>query len=85
MAHPLDGVRPKHALCASCGYVFGGVAIKGGVIICPECGKATSFDLKDHAGEVERLRARIRMRRTAYLIVFGLFLIVVSVVMGLRN
>lgn len=70
--HPLDGVRPKHAICASCRYEFGGVAIKGGVIVCPECGKATPFDFASHATEIERLRARIRVRRIVALLVTAL-------------
>jgi len=39
----LEGVIPKHAVCAHCGYQFGGAAIIDGRIRCPECGKLTDF------------------------------------------
>lgn len=39
----LEGVIPKHAVCAHCGYQFGGAAIVDGRIRCPECGKLTDF------------------------------------------
>jgi hypothetical protein len=43
--HPLDGVRPRNAVCTSCGYHIGGVPIEDGQLICPECGKPVVFVL----------------------------------------
>lgn len=39
----LEGVVPKQAVCAHCGYQFGGQPITGGHIQCPECGRYTDF------------------------------------------
>jgi hypothetical protein len=38
-----DGVCPKNAVCTHCGYHIGGVPIKDGCIICPECGESVPF------------------------------------------
>ena len=43
--HRLDGVRPRHTICPACGYQHGGLEIKGGIIVCPECGATMNFDL----------------------------------------
>jgi len=42
---PFDGLRPKNALCTSCGFHFGGIPIHGGQITCPECGTPVAFAL----------------------------------------
>jgi len=44
--HPLDGVRPRHAYCPACRYTFGGVPIRGGSLVCPECGHVFEFTLR---------------------------------------
>ncbi len=46
MASDLDGVRPKNSVCLSCGYGLGGIEIKGGVIVCPECAVPARFELR---------------------------------------
>ena len=33
-----------NASCVSCGYRFGGVAIKSNMITCPECGEENRFE-----------------------------------------
>lgn len=43
---PYEGVRPKNAACVKCAYVFGGVAIRSGVIVCPECGHQNRFEFE---------------------------------------
>lgn len=40
----LEGVRPKQAACLHCGYQLGGIAIRKGCIVCPECAGVTRFD-----------------------------------------
>jgi hypothetical protein len=67
--HPLDGIRPRNALCIHCGYRFGGVPIAGGAITCPECGRSSSFD-PPPLGSVARLRRRrTTLRRISWLII----------------
>lgn len=46
MAGDFDGVRPMNAICPNCGYGLGGIEIKGGVIICPECAVPARFELR---------------------------------------
>lgn len=43
-----DGVRPKHAVCPSCGYQFGGIPITHGQLTCPECAHTFSFQDMTH-------------------------------------
>ena len=43
---PFEGVRPRQAVCPSCGYVPGGAAIQRGVVQCPECGERIEFVLR---------------------------------------
>lgn len=50
---PFEGVRPRQAVCPSCGYVPGGAAIQRGVVQCPECGERIEFAL--HAPKRPRL------------------------------
>lgn len=38
-----DGLRPKSAFCPGCGYRFGGIPIRDGAIVCPECGRRFEF------------------------------------------
>lgn len=57
--HPLDGLAPKNASCTACGYHFGGIAIRNGVIVCPECAHENMF---------ERHRP-VRTKRTGCLVV----------------
>lgn len=63
-SHPLDGVRPKHTICPGCGYQHGGLEIKGGIIVCPECGASMNFDLP----RVKRARRRPPRRVTLWLL-----------------
>jgi hypothetical protein len=56
--HPLDGVRPRHTVCPACGYQHGGLPIRAGIIVCPECGATMDFDLRR-----EKRRARRPPRR----------------------
>lgn len=41
----IEGVQLKHAQCTKCGYSLAGIAIKRGVIVCPECAHIESFDI----------------------------------------
>jgi len=41
----VDGARPKNAACMKCGYVFGGIEIRGRIVVCPECGVPNEFTL----------------------------------------
>lgn len=77
MMRTLDGVRPRHAICHQCGYQFGGLEIKDGEIVCPECGKSSRFELRSRAEELARLRARIQWRRRILggLMVLGLLML----------
>lgn len=43
-ASPLDGLRPRAAVCLRCGYQFNGIPISAGAITCPECGHRSHFD-----------------------------------------
>lgn len=79
MAHPLDNVRPRHALCARCGYQFGGIAIKDGAITCPECGDVFRFDLLGRGEELARLKKKVRKRRVAAWLLLGLALVCIAV------
>ena len=63
-SHPLDGVRPKHTICPGCGYQHGGLEIKGGIIVCPECGAAMNFDLP----RIKRVRRRPPRRVALWLL-----------------
>ena len=78
MAHPLDNVRPRHALCASCGYQFGGIAIKDGVITCPECGDVFRFDLHGRGEELARLKEKVKRRRVAAWLLLAVALVIVA-------
>ncbi|GEM_PF-1264360 len=55
----LEGARPKNAVCLKCGYLFGGIAIEGGVVTCSECGEKNRFELP----EVRRKQWPARIRR----------------------
>jgi len=39
----MDGVRIKASNCLRCGYRLDGLAIRSGVIVCPECGHRSQF------------------------------------------
>ena len=76
----LEGVVPKQAVCAHCGYQFGGAAIKNGCVRCPECGRDTDF------AAIFRRRARSerigrRQRRARRFVAFVLLLIVLTLVL----
>ena len=59
-----EGLRPKNAVCTSCDYLFGGLPIKGGVIICPECGHAQTFKLPEIGPPCARFDAKPALYRT---------------------
>lgn len=40
----LEGLKPRNASCVHCGYLFNGIPIHGSAIVCPECGKVSSFN-----------------------------------------
>ena len=56
-----DGICPKNAVCTGCGYHFGGLPIEGGVIICPECGHAQTFEFSEIGPPRPRFVARPAM------------------------
>lgn len=60
----LEGVVPRQALCAKCGYLFGGIPIRAGVIVCPECSHAQEFTLAPrHSPALRRMVAAARVFR----------------------
>ncbi len=66
----LDGVRPRAAECVHCGYRFNGIPIRHAAIVCPECGRTTTFFLKtltDH----DRTEALLRSRTRAWLAILA--------------
>jgi hypothetical protein len=41
----LDGAAPRNAECVHCGFLLGGIPIRGNAITCPECGREVVFEL----------------------------------------
>ncbi|MDX2131976.1 MAG: hypothetical protein SFY69_07990 [Planctomycetota bacterium] len=58
-----DGLTPRHAVCEACGQHLGGTEVKGGALVCPECGHANVMGLPPPGTHAARLR-RVRARRT---------------------
>ena len=54
-----DGICPKNASCTKCGYHFGGIEIKAGIIVCPECAHAQNFLLPEIGPPLPRIEARL--------------------------
>lgn len=76
----LEGVVPKQAVCAHCGYQFGGAPIAGGRIRCSECGKDTDFTAIFRARAATDRIVR-RQRRARRFVAFVLLLIVLTLVL----
>ena len=69
-----DGLCPKNAACLHCGYLFGGLPIKGEVIICPECGEAVTFAFPPIGQPRERVDAKPAFRILVLCLAIGVIL-----------
>ncbi len=74
-----DGICPKNAVCTACDYHFGGLPIEGGVIICPECGHAQTFELP----EIDPPRPRYVATQAMYVTLICLGIGIAATVAGL--
>lgn len=74
MPETYDGVRPRNAVCLKCGYEFGGVEIRGGIVVCPECGHPNRFVLEPPKGAACGLRV---IRFLSWLTVLAIAVVII--------